>query len=41
MDESEEAALEEIARALHIEHGESWAKLLRELSAEPVVAQHA
>jgi hypothetical protein len=39
--DQEEAALEEIARALHIEHGESWARLLRELSAEPAVAQHA
>jgi hypothetical protein len=27
----EEAALEEVARELHIDHGESWAKLLAEL----------
>jgi hypothetical protein len=27
----EEAALEEIARELHIDHGESWGKLLQEL----------
>jgi hypothetical protein len=27
----EEAALEEVARELHIDHGESWAKLLSEL----------
>ena len=27
-----DAALEEIARELHIDHGESWAKLLAELS---------
>jgi len=26
-----DAALEEVARALHIDHGESWAQLLREL----------
>jgi hypothetical protein len=29
--ESGDAALEEVARALHIDHGESWAKLLNEL----------
>jgi hypothetical protein len=28
---SEERALEEIARELHVDHGESWAKLLKEL----------
>jgi hypothetical protein len=28
---SEDRALEEIARELHIDHGESWAKLLKEL----------
>jgi hypothetical protein len=28
---TEERALEEIARELHIDHGESWAKLLDEL----------
>jgi hypothetical protein len=28
----EEKALAEIARELHIDHGESWAKLLEELS---------
>jgi hypothetical protein len=32
-----DVALEEVARELHIDHGESWAKLLRELgtAAEP------
>jgi len=29
---SADIALEEIARELHIDHGESWAKLLDELS---------
>jgi hypothetical protein len=29
--ETEEAALREIARALHVDHGLSWARLLREL----------
>jgi hypothetical protein len=28
---SEDRALEEIARELHVDHGESWAKLLKEL----------
>jgi hypothetical protein len=28
----EERALEEIARELHVDHGESWAKLLDELA---------
>ena len=28
----EERALEEIARELHVDHGESWAKLLQELA---------
>ena len=28
---SEDRALEEIARELHVDHGESWAKLLNEL----------
>lgn len=32
--ERQEQALEEIARELHIDHGMSWAKLLRELSSE-------
>lgn len=32
---AEESALEEIARALHIDHGESWAKLLEELRDQP------
>jgi hypothetical protein len=29
--DEQDLALEEIARELHIDHGESWAKLLREL----------
>ena len=31
----EERALDEIARALHIDHGESWARLLEELRDRP------
>ena len=30
--ETEERALDEVARELHVDHGESWAKLLEELN---------
>jgi hypothetical protein len=32
---SEDRVLEEIARELHVDHGESWAKLLKELRSSP------
>jgi len=37
----EDRALEEIARELHIDHGESWAKLLRALNQPPLLPAHA